>query len=427
MLGTVGPERTQRGGPGRCQLRPRGLPLAGANRRRPPCRVIERGVTQGRLGRGGSPAVASERSSAADRCHHVATPATRASTACRLRGPARSRAPPDAPPSPQDAPSPPTTHSTTVLRTPPTAPGPYPRRRMSLDSEEVLDAFTLVLELGGSVQTVNARGETALHGAAARAPTRSSRCSPSEAPVWMRPTTPDIPRWRSPRVSRSWCSDSSPRPQLSSVGWWRVARRRPARHGDTPTCRCLGRVWDFSTITPLERPDDLAGKEFWTDLDAGIEPEPASGRALQPRRRRLAALRVYGCGSDHVDEAVDGAGVHEEDRGSDLRVRVPRGQLRPLQHPRCRAGGGEGRRRSHKSRIPVRALNERQRRGPYRGAAQPTWPRSSDRRPQFAPSPSTGSILSTAPASWSVVTYSRPSGPCLTSRMRWLSSVSSGM
>ena len=240
MLGTVGPERTQRGGPGRCQLRPRGLPLAGANRRRPPCRVIERGVTQGRLGRGGSPAVASERSSAADRCHHVATPATRASTACRLRGPARSRAPPDAPPSPQDAPSPPTTHSTTVLRTPPTAPGPYPRRRMSLDSEEVLDAFTLVLELGGSVQTVNARGETALHGAAARAPTRSSRCSPSEAPVWMRPTTPDIPRWRSPRVSRSWCSDSSPRPQLSSVGWWRVARRRPARHGDTPTCRCLG-------------------------------------------------------------------------------------------------------------------------------------------------------------------------------------------
>ena len=53
--------------------------------------------------------------------------------------------------------------------------------------------------------------------------------------------------------------------------------------------------------------------------------------------------------------------------------------------------------------------------------------RSYVRRPQFAAALSTGSILSTAPASWSVVTYSRPSGPCFTSRIRWLSSVSSGM
>jgi len=55
-------------------------------------------------------------------------------------------------------------------------------------------------------------------------------------------------------------------------------------------------------------------------------------------------------------------------------------------------------------------------------------PPSSPRRPaQFAGASARGSILSTAPASWSVVTYSRPSGPCFTSRMRWLSSVSSGM
>ena len=45
----------------------------------------------------------------------------------------------------------------------------------------------------------------------------------------------------------------------------------------------------------------------------GFEPEHAPGRALPPRRHRLAALRVHGRGSDHVDEPVDGAGLHEKD------------------------------------------------------------------------------------------------------------------
>ena len=49
------------------------------------------------------------------------------------------------------------------------------------------------------------------------------------------------------------------------------------------------------------------------------------------------------------------------------------------------------------------------------------------RQRQFAEASSTGSTRSSAPASWSVVRYSRPSGPCFTSRMRWLSSVSNGM
>ena len=79
----------------------------------------------------------------------------------------------------------------------------------------------------------------------------------------------------------------------------------------------------------------------------------------------------------------------------------------------------------HRGPIEVAGLHR------SRGAPAPSRAtfalRSYVRRPQFAAALSTGSILSTAPASWSVVTYSRPSGPCFTSRIRWLSSVSSGM
>ena len=45
-------------------------------------------------------------------------------------------------------------------------------------------------------------------------------------------------------------------------------------------------------------------------------------------------------------------------------------------------------------------------------------PRLNRTEDQFAEASTTGSILNTAPASWSVVRYNRPSGPCFTSRMR---------
>ena len=32
----------------------------------------------------------------------------------------------------------------------------------------------------------------------------------------------------------------------------------------------LGGVWDFRTVTPLERPSELAGKEFFTEEAAAV-------------------------------------------------------------------------------------------------------------------------------------------------------------
>jgi len=48
--------------------------------------------------------------------------------------------------------------------------------------------------------------------------------------------------------------------------------RTPWGHAD------LQGVWDFSTITPLERPDDLAGKAFWTEEEAAELEQQALDR-----------------------------------------------------------------------------------------------------------------------------------------------------
>ena len=45
-------------------------------------------------------------------------------------------------------------------------------------------------------------------------------------------------------------------------------------------------VWDFRTITPLERPDELAGKEFLTEEEAAVfERETLSSRNADRRDR----------------------------------------------------------------------------------------------------------------------------------------------
>ena len=55
--------------------------------------------------------------------------------------------------------------------------------------------------------------------------------------------------------------------------------RTPWGHPD------LQGVWDFSTITPLERPDDLAGKEFWTEEEAADLEQQAVDRIERDARR----------------------------------------------------------------------------------------------------------------------------------------------
>ena len=61
-----------------------------------------------------------------------------------------------------------------------------------------------------------------------------------------------------------------------------------------------------------------------------------------------AALRGHGARSGDVDASVfGGAAAAAAARLPDVRVRVPRGQLLDAQHPRGRAGGGEGGRERH--------------------------------------------------------------------------------
>ena len=54
--------------------------------------------------------------------------------------------------------------------------------------------------------------------------------------------------------------------------------RTPWGHPD------LQGVWDFSTITPLERPDELAGKEYWTEEEAADLEQQALDRIQRDAR-----------------------------------------------------------------------------------------------------------------------------------------------
>ena len=67
--------------------------------------------------------------------------------------------------------------------------------------------------------------------------------------------------------------------------------RTPWGHPD------LQGVWDFSTITPLERPDDLGDKEFWTEEEAADLEQQALDRIerdAQPSVVRTEPLPVTG-------------------------------------------------------------------------------------------------------------------------------------
>ena len=46
-------------------------------------------------------------------------------------------------------------------------------------------------------------------------------------------------------------------------------------------------IWTGSTLTPFERPDDLAGKEFLTEVEvAAIEDEAARNQFVEPVPRQ---------------------------------------------------------------------------------------------------------------------------------------------
>ena len=99
-------------------------------------------------------------------------------------------------------------------------------------------------------------------------------------------------------------------------------------------------VWDYRTITPLERPRDLADREFLTEEEAATRNEEAAAREARLAAREARRTEIDPSGN--VDRGVDGApGSYNTfwfDRGTSviatnrtsLVVDPPDGRLPPL-------------------------------------------------------------------------------------------------
>ena len=48
-------------------------------------------------------------------------------------------------------------------------------------------------------------------------------------------------------------------------------------------------IWSYATITPLERPGELAGREFLTDEEVAEQNQASATRASSERRAELLA------------------------------------------------------------------------------------------------------------------------------------------
>src|SRR5262245_37333276 len=77
------------------------------------------------------------------------------------------------------------------------------------------------------------------------------------------------------------------------------------------------------------------------DVAARLEPEHAPDRAPEAGRWPQPVVRIHRGRSDDLDEAMDGAGPHGEVGRADLRIRLPRGQLRHDGYPQRRSGDRE--------------------------------------------------------------------------------------
>jgi len=120
-------------------------------------------------------------------------------------------------------------------------------------------------------------------------------------------------------------------------------------------------VWNFSTITPLERPAEFAGKEFLTDAEAKAYEQRIAERSNRDNRESSAEADVSGAYNEFWwDRGVHAARVHGKVRTS-LIVDPPDGRLPPLTADgQARATARAEARREHPADGPEdRSLGER--------------------------------------------------------------------
>ena len=91
--------------------------------------------------------------------------------------------------------------------------------------------------------------------------------------------------------------------------------RTPRTEWGTPD---LGGIWDFRTMTPLERPRDLVGKDAWS-----VEEAAAYERQVLERRER----RALNPGSVHAAWWLDNGTELTDDRRTSLIVDPPDGRI----------------------------------------------------------------------------------------------------
>ena len=120
-------------------------------------------------------------------------------------------------------------------------------------------------------------------------------------------------------------------------------------------------VWNFSTITPLERPAEFSGKEFLTDAEARAYEQRSVERNNRDNRESSAEADVSSAYNEFWwDRGVHAARVHGKVRTS-LIVDPPDGRLPPLTADgQARATARAEARREHPADGPEdRSLGER--------------------------------------------------------------------
>ena len=130
-----------------------------------------------------------------------------------------------------------------------------------------------------------------------------------------------------------------------------ATEHRPDLHG----------VWNFSTITPLERPAEFAGREFLTDADARAYEQRVAERSNRDNREASPEADVSGAYNEFWwDRGVHAARVRGKVRTS-LIVDPPDGRLPPLTaDAQARAAARAQAREAHPADGPEdRSLGER--------------------------------------------------------------------